>query len=60
MGEEKMSLEINEMTHSEFIVIQSARRLLDKIDSMTSEEFSKGGEKKEREALRKALNRAGY
>lgn len=55
-----MSLEINEMTHSEFIVIQSARRLLDKIDSMTSEEFSKGGEKKEREALRKALNRAGY
>lgn len=34
----------------------AARELLNKIDSMTSEEFQIGEERKEREALRIALN----
>ena len=34
---------------------QAASALLERIDNMTTEEFSKGGERSEREALRRVL-----
>ena len=40
-------------------VIQAAAALLAKIDDITTEDFSRGGERDEREALRRALLAAG-
>lgn len=36
-------------------VIAASRALLDRIDNITTEEFSRGGEREQRERLRKAL-----
>ena len=42
-------------------VIDAARALLDRIDNITTDEFSRGGEMDEREALRKAFaNRSAF
>lgn len=36
---------------------KAAQALLDRIENMTTEEFSRGGERQEREALRAILSR---
>ena len=38
-------------------VVLAAQRLLEKIDNLTTDDFSKGGERQEREALRAALKK---
>lgn len=40
-------------------VVEAARLLLDRIDGITTDEFQLGGEREQREALRRALARLG-
>jgi hypothetical protein len=49
---------VPENDHSVEEVIEAAWALLNRLDHMTSREFSRGGERVERERLRKALERA--
>lgn len=39
-------------------VVRAAQDLLEKLDNMTTESFGNGGERKEREALREAIEKA--
>ena len=38
-------------------LLRAAKATLDKLDNITTEEFSRGGEREEREALRAAVER---
>ena len=48
-----------QMTPEIKAVVQAAVALLERVDSITTEDFSKGGERKQREALRVALTELG-